>query len=146
MLPAAYVTLDSLPLTPNGKLDRRALPAPEADAYATRTYEAPIGEIETTIAGIWRELLQVERIGRHDDFFEIGGHSLLANRLTVRLQNAFNLNIPLIRIFQHPTIRSLGVVVTDLLLSEFDSGDIARAAVRFEQLSEEELQQLLEVD
>ncbi|RML44994.1 hypothetical protein ALQ97_05336, partial [Pseudomonas savastanoi pv. glycinea] len=75
MVPVAYVHLDELPLTPNGKLDRKALPAPEHDALITRGYEAPQGEIETTLAQIWQDLLKVERVGRHDHFFELGGHS-----------------------------------------------------------------------
>ncbi|MQX46509.1 non-ribosomal peptide synthetase, partial [Sinorhizobium medicae] len=77
MVPSAFVRLDALPLTVNGKLDRKALPVPDDDAYARRTYEAPQGEIETLLAGIWAELLGVERVGRHDNFFELGGHSLL---------------------------------------------------------------------
>src|SRR5262249_43267495 len=68
MAPAAYVMLETLPLTANGKLDRRALPAPEGEAYAARGYEAPTGEIETTLAKIWAEVLKLERVGRHDDF------------------------------------------------------------------------------
>src|SRR5262249_10214763 len=65
MVPAAYMKLEVLPLTPNGKLDRRALPAPEGSAYGSRIYEAPVGEIETALAGIWSALLRVDRVGRH---------------------------------------------------------------------------------
>ncbi|MCG1019858.1 non-ribosomal peptide synthetase, partial [Mycetohabitans sp. B4] len=81
MVPAALVRLDALPLTANGKLDRRALPEPDAGALAHQAYEAPQGELETTLAQIWAELLEVERVGRHDSFFALGGHSLLAVRL-----------------------------------------------------------------
>jgi len=73
MVPAAFVRMECLPLTPNGKLDRKALPAPEGDAYAAQVYEAPEGEVEIQIAAIWSELLKVDRIGRHDNFFELGG-------------------------------------------------------------------------
>ncbi|WP_155393867.1 non-ribosomal peptide synthetase, partial [Xanthomonas albilineans] len=85
MVPAAYVRLDRLPLTPNGKLDRKALPAPDGSAYAAHAYEAPQGEIEQTIAAIWSELLGLENIGRHDNFFALGGHSLLGVRLISRI-------------------------------------------------------------
>ena len=68
MVPAAYVLLANLPLTSNGKLDRKALPAPDADAYVTRGYEAPVGEVETTLARIWAEVLKLERVGRNDNF------------------------------------------------------------------------------
>uniref|UniRef100_UPI0003713B9F AMP-binding protein n=1 Tax=Xanthomonas oryzae TaxID=347 RepID=UPI0003713B9F len=86
MLPAAYVPLDALPLTPNGKRDRRALPAPDADALATQTYLAPQGELETLLATLWSELLGVEHVGRHASFFALGGHSLLAIKLIERLR------------------------------------------------------------
>ena len=86
MVPAAYVRLLSLPLTPNGKLDRKALPAPEQDAYAVSGYEPPQGSIETTLASIWAELLKLDRVGRHDNFFALGGHSLLAVRVAIRLR------------------------------------------------------------
>ncbi|RMS70707.1 putative mixed non-ribosomal peptide synthetase/polyketide synthetase, partial [Pseudomonas syringae pv. aceris] len=69
MIPSAFVTLARFPLTPNGKLDRRALPAPEDDAYASRDYEAPAGEVEHALAQIWQALLGLERVGRHDHFF-----------------------------------------------------------------------------
>jgi amino acid adenylation domain-containing protein len=88
MVPAAYVRLDALPLTPNGKIDRKALPSPDADAYTQRAYEPPQGEVETALAGIWAEVLKLERIGRHDNFFELGGHSLLALAVIERMRQA----------------------------------------------------------
>ena len=88
MVPAAFVALDALPLTPNGKLDRNALPDPDGTALATSLYEAPQGEVEETLAGIWSDLLDVERVGRHDNFFALGGHSLLAISLINRLREA----------------------------------------------------------
>ena len=84
MVPAAYVHLEALPLTPNGKLDRKALPAPEADACSTRGYEPPQGETEDEPGRIWAEVLKLDRVGRHDNFFELGGHSLLAVRVVSR--------------------------------------------------------------
>ncbi|QHO75455.1 non-ribosomal peptide synthetase [Bradyrhizobium sp. CCBAU 051011] len=86
MVPSAFVRLDALPLTPNGEVDRKALPAPEDDAFARRGFESPQGEIEKTVAKIWTEVLGVDRIGRNDHFFELGGHSLLAIRMLEQLQ------------------------------------------------------------
>src|SRR3569833_1015527 len=106
MVPAAYVQLESLPLTPNGKLDRKALPAPEGAAYARGQYEAPVGEIEQGLAGIWSEVLRVERIGRHDNFFELGGHSLLAMRALERMR-ALGLAVDVRTLFQKPTVAEL---------------------------------------
>jgi hypothetical protein len=86
MVPAAYVRLEQLPLGRTGKLDRRALPAPEGDAFARSGYEAPAGEVEEALAEIWAEVLGVERVGRRDHFFELGGHSLLAVELVERMR------------------------------------------------------------
>src|SRR6202008_4845626 len=86
MVPAAFVRLEALPLTTNGKVDRRALPAPEGDAFARGGYEAPANEVEAALAEIWSELLGVEGVGRHDNFFELGGHSLLLLRLIPRMR------------------------------------------------------------
>ena len=88
MVPAAYVRLESLPLTPNGKLDRKALPAPDTDAYSSRGYEPPQGEVETKLAAIWADVLKLDRMGRHDNFFALGGHSLLAVTLIERMRRA----------------------------------------------------------
>ena len=88
MVPAAYVPLESMPLTVNGKVDRSALPVPDDMAYSRSVYEAPQGEVEQTLARIWSELLKVERVGRHDNFFMLGGHSLLVVRLIDRMRLA----------------------------------------------------------
>ncbi|MBI6744818.1 amino acid adenylation domain-containing protein [Pseudomonas syringae] len=107
MIPSAFVTLTRFPLTPNGKLDRRALPAPEDDAYASRGYEAPVGEIEHALAEIWQALLGLERVGRHDHFFELGGHSLLAVQLVSCMRQRFKVEVALGDLFMHPTICEL---------------------------------------
>ncbi|OWK25843.1 hypothetical protein AJ87_00450 [Rhizobium yanglingense] len=115
MVPSAFVRLDALPLTVNGKLDRKALPAPEDDAYARRAYEAPRGEVETLLAEIWAELLGVERVGRHDHFFELGGHSLLAVQLSSRLSQAVGVALPLTRLFATPVLSDLAESIVEVL-------------------------------
>ena len=110
MVPAAYVQLEGLPLTPNGKLDRRALPAPQSDAYGRGVYEEPQGEIEQALAGIWQEVLQVDRIGRHDNFFELGGHSLLVIRLIERMRQRL-LHAEVREVFTAPTLAQLAMMV-----------------------------------
>jgi amino acid adenylation domain-containing protein len=118
MVPNAFVILESLPLTPNGKLDRRALPTPEMGAYVSQLYEAPCGEVEEILAGIWREMLQLERVGRQDNFFELGGHSLHAMKLITRVAQQFTVRLSAIAVFQHPTIREMASVVERLRLGE----------------------------
>ncbi|MCK0546005.1 amino acid adenylation domain-containing protein, partial [Pseudomonas syringae pv. aptata] len=103
MLPVAYMPLDAWPLTPNGKLDRKALPAPDSSAFASRAYEAPVGNVEIRLAALWAELLNVEKVGRHDHFFELGGHSLLAVSLIERMRQA-DLEADVQVLFGHPTL------------------------------------------
>ena len=112
MVPAAYVALQQMPLTPNGKLDRKALPAPDAHAYASRDYEAPYGEAEQTLAQIWQTLLGVERVSRHDNFFELGGHSLLAVRLVEQMRRA-GLNADVQALFSAPTLADLAAALCE---------------------------------
>ena len=107
MVPAAYVRLQSLPLTVNGKLDRKALPIPGGDAYASRQYEPPVGKIELALAEIWTELLKVDRVGRRDNFFSLGGHSLLAVRMIARVRASFGTGLALFSFIQTPTIEYL---------------------------------------
>ena len=110
MVPVAYVRLEALPLTPNGKLDRKALPAPEIEAFSSRSYEPPQGEMETKLAEVWAEVLKVDRVGRHDNFFDLGGHSLLAVQLITRLQKIIPGEVLQLRAFlEAPTVERLAV-------------------------------------
>ncbi len=106
MVPAAYVRLESLPLTPNGKLDRKGLPTPGEGAFARQGYEEPRGEIEIAVAAIWAEALKIKRVGRYDNFFQLGGHSLLTLQVVNSLANE-NLYIQTLDLFAHPTVESL---------------------------------------
>ncbi|BCN02235.1 hypothetical protein RPSA_47710 (plasmid) [Ralstonia solanacearum] len=111
MVPAAYVRLERLPLTPNGKLDRKGLPAPEGQAYASTAYEAPQGEVEQTLAGIWQTLLGVERVGRHDDFFALGGHSLQAVRLVAQVRTQLGAELGLTELFAQPSLSAVAQAI-----------------------------------
>jgi amino acid adenylation domain-containing protein/non-ribosomal peptide synthase protein (TIGR01720 family) len=109
LLPAAYVLLEQLPLTPNGKLDRRALPSPDASqhsAIAGRN-SLPQTQIEQAIAQIWRQLLRLETVGLHDNFFDLGGHSLLLIQLHSQLRDQFATDLSLVDLFRYPTIAAI---------------------------------------
>jgi amino acid adenylation domain-containing protein len=106
MLPASFVFLESFPLMPNGKVDRRALPVPN-ERPEVGAYVAPRTPSEEVLAGIWAEVLKVERVGVADNFFELGGHSLLATRVMARTREAFGLELPLRTLFGAPTIAEL---------------------------------------
>ncbi|QNP74887.1 amino acid adenylation domain-containing protein [Streptomyces roseirectus] len=108
MVPA-LVVVDDLPLTPNGKLDQRALPAPPGDA--PREHTAPDGPTEETVAAVWAEVLGVERVGRDDDFFALGGHSLRATRAVSRLSGRLGTEIPLRTLFEHPVLHRFAAAV-----------------------------------
>ncbi|MBD8514514.1 amino acid adenylation domain-containing protein [Photobacterium sp. CAU 1568] len=106
MLPSAYIWLECLPLTPNGKVDRRALPAPQGQAFTDAGYVPPQGDTEVMLAQLWRDLLGMEQVGRYDHFFELGGHSLLAVR-QVSMAQSLGLSFPVQAIFDHPVLADL---------------------------------------
>lgn len=111
MVPTHLVVLDQLPLNANGKLDRKALPQPELEV---RRYIAPEGELEETLAELWKDLLQIEQVGRHDHFFELGGHSLLATRLLSRIRERLGVNVPLAEAFEATTVATMAAVIERL--------------------------------
>ncbi|HVF59868.1 MAG TPA: amino acid adenylation domain-containing protein [Thermoanaerobaculia bacterium] len=111
MVPTFFVPLSVLPLDPNGKLDRRALPEPVADASDLEGMSLPRTPVEELVAGIWAEVLGIERFGVHDDFFELGGHSLLATRIVSRLRRDCGVELSLRRLFEHPTVAELAADV-----------------------------------
>jgi amino acid adenylation domain-containing protein len=104
MVPAVYVLMQSLPLTPNGKLDHKALPAPQGDAYGVHGYVPPQGDLETALAAIWAEVLRLEKVGRYDNFFGLGGQSLLALRVLFRVNDCFQTKLSVRAILEHPVL------------------------------------------
>ena len=107
MVPAATVSLPAFPLTPSGKLDRKALPAPDPEAYSIQAYEPPQTPVEEALAEIWSDVLGVARLGRHDHFFELGGHSLLATRVMSRIVRDLEVELPVRSLFESPTVAGL---------------------------------------
>ncbi len=113
MIPAAFVSLGALPLSPNGKVDRRALPAPD---YSSATSKAPdpqtpLTPLEQYLTGLWTAILDVERIGPHDNFFETGGDSLLGLRMVNRLRDSLGEHVSLVVVFEAPTIHALAKIL-----------------------------------
>jgi amino acid adenylation domain-containing protein len=111
MAPSAFVSLDALPLTPNGKIDRRALPAPTGAFDQEKGIVAPRNAVEEQLTQIWREILGVEAVSVKSNFFEAGGHSLLAVRLMARIEQQWGRNLPLATLFQGGTIEHLATLL-----------------------------------
>lgn len=108
MVPSAFVLLSDLPLTPSGKVDRRALPAPENLRPAlAAAYVPPQTKVEQIIAAIWQEVLRVEKVGIHDNFFDLGGHSLLLSQVHAQLREKLRQDLSVVEMFQYPTISLL---------------------------------------
>jgi amino acid adenylation domain-containing protein len=114
MVPTAWARLDRLPMTPSGKLDRRSLARlhPEESWSGDEGFVPPRNPVEELLAGIWKEVLGVDRVGVHDEFFQLGGHSLLATQVASRVREVFGVPLPLRRIFEAPTLGALAEAVT----------------------------------
>jgi aryl carrier-like protein len=107
MIPSIFLAMETFPLTPNGKVDRKALPAPDGQRMVlSSAYVAPGTEAERAIATVWQEVLKLDKVGLNDNFFDLGGHSLLVVQVQSRLRKLLNRNVMLVDLFQHPTIGS----------------------------------------
>lgn len=145
MVPAAFVMLKALPLTPNGKVDRGALPAPgSVRPELAASYAPPRTEMERAVAAIWQEVLRLERVGIHDNFFDLGGHSLLLVQVSVRLRQAFQREIPMVDLFQRTTISSLVSYLGDRPAEAVPAPDeeVERAGARREALQRQRQRRL----
>jgi amino acid adenylation domain-containing protein len=113
MVPSAFVFLDSLPLTSSGKVDRKLLPAPERSGSQQTAYIAPGTATEKMLAGIWADVLEVERVGIEENFFDLGGHSLLLLQAYSRLRASLGREVPFVALMQYPTVRRLASYLSD---------------------------------
>lgn len=111
MIPSGFVFLRSLPLLPSGKLDRRALPKPGHEAYTTRAFEAPCGEIEQVLSAMWEELLSIGNIGRNDNYFDLGGQSLIGLKLISAVEHRFGSKLSFLALYRHPTVREMAQLI-----------------------------------
>ncbi|MGN9809235.1 hybrid non-ribosomal peptide synthetase/type I polyketide synthase [Micromonospora sp. BQ11] len=135
MVPGAFYEIDELPLTANGKVDRRALVVPADAAEADEVpYEAPRTDLEEAVAEVWTSILRVERVGVHDNFFALGGDSLLAMRAVVHLRKALDVQVPIRVLFDSPTLEAAALAIEDQLLAEL------------EEMSDEEARSLLSTE
>lgn len=144
MMPSAFVFLDSLPRSPNGKVDHKALPAPELTGFEPeQNFVAPQTSIEKVLAQIWAEILGLEQVGIHADFFYLGGHSLLATQVMSRLQGEFQVALPLRTFFEQPTIANLALVIDEIQAAKAGQIDVLRILADIESLSEDEAKRLI---
>jgi acyl-coenzyme A synthetase/AMP-(fatty) acid ligase len=144
MIPSAFVFMDDLPLT-NGKLDRMGLPKPGNERpELTTPYAAAGGEVEQILVRIWEQVLDVRPIGIHDNFFDLGGHSLAATQVVSRVISQFQLEIPLRILFQSPTVATMAVIVMQNQTRRASEAELAGLLRNLEAMTEEDAQRLVD--
>lgn len=127
MVPSSFVVLGELPLTPNGKLDRRNLPAPDsARPKINQVYVAPQTSVERSLVDLWREVLQIDKVGTHDNFFDLGGHSLLLVVVHARLAEMLKVPISIVSLFQFPTISALSKYLSQTNVDPRPLSDVSK--------------------
>jgi acyl-coenzyme A synthetase/AMP-(fatty) acid ligase/acyl carrier protein len=144
MIPSAFVMLDALPMTPNWKVDRRALPDPDKSRPELDTpFVAPRTPIEEELARLWCQVLSVDQVGIHDNFFDLGGHSLAATRIVSEVIRGFQLEIPLQSLFRSPTVAEMAAVITANQRKKLGQTEMESILTELESLTEEEAERLL---
>ncbi|MBD2360527.1 amino acid adenylation domain-containing protein [Anabaena minutissima FACHB-250] len=147
MVPAVLVMLKTLPLTSNGKVDRKALPAPEqVRPELAANYVAPRTEVEQVVAEIWAEVLKLEKVGIYDNFFDLGGHSLLLTQVTSRLYQTFGVELSLRQLFATPTIADLAVIIAQKQVEQADSELLEQMLAELEQMPEDEISSVISAE
>jgi amino acid adenylation domain-containing protein len=145
MRPSAFVMLDAIPLNPNGKVNRQALPAPDgARPELEETFVMPRTPVEEAIAGIWSDLLGVEQVGVYDNFFDLGGHSLIATLLISRMREVFQLELPLRSLFEAPAVAELAELILQDPEQRVKVEKNAQLFLRLAQLSEDDVARMLD--
>jgi len=146
MIPSSFVVLDAMPLTPTGKVDRSALPAPSRTRPELNTiFVAPRTLFEKELAQVWAEILTLDQVGIHDNFFDLGGHSVAATRVVSRVIRTFQVEVPLQALFAAPTVAEMAAVVTQHQAKKLGEQDLNRILAELESLSEDEATKLLAV-
>jgi amino acid adenylation domain-containing protein/non-ribosomal peptide synthase protein (TIGR01720 family) len=143
MIPNGFVMLETLPLTSNGKIDRRALAQLET-AETARVYVPPRTAVEEVVAAIWAEVLKLERIGIHDSFFDLGGHSLLSIQVLTRLQKTFHVDLPLRALFEYDTVAGISQRIVAMEARPGQMEKIAEIVKRIGSMSDADKQRLLQ--
>jgi amino acid adenylation domain-containing protein len=144
MIPTDFVPLQSLPLTSNGKVNRKELPAPDKlNAAVKESFIAPRNSLEEQLANIWAEVLKIEKVGIYNNFFALGGHSLLVTQLISRMRDDIGVELVVQDVFANPTVADLSVIVTQKLAEQVDEESLARSLAELEDLSDEDIQLIL---
>ncbi|MEO7997303.1 MAG: non-ribosomal peptide synthetase, partial [Gemmatimonadaceae bacterium] len=141
MIPSAFVPLSALPVTGNGKVNRAQLPEPELAGSSAQLIE-PRNDVEEVVAGLWREILQIDNVGVESSFFEVGGHSLLATRITGRVSKIFRVTFPLRQFFESPTVAGIARTLTQLEAKPGQADLIARLYKKAQQMTPEQRESL----
>jgi amino acid adenylation domain-containing protein len=144
MVPADFVMMDALPLTPTRKVDRRALHRPDRVARERdRTFAAPRTMVEEALAGMWAEVLGLDRVGIHDDFFELGGHSLMVGRLLSAVRKRFHVGVSMRAFFTAPTVEALALAIVQELAGRAEAGTMESTLQELRALSDEDARRLV---
>jgi hypothetical protein len=139
MIPSDFIKIEEVPLLSNGKIDRKALPLPEgARPQLDEAFVAPRSSTEEDLAKIWADVLHLDRVGIHDNFFDLGGHSLVATKVMSRVQKVFNLKLPLRILFEAPTVAEFSLAIIQLQVAQMGERDIIGLLEGLESLSDDE--------